>query len=197
MAKSSFALPLSIAVLSLSSLLASGQQPPVPVGQPQVVPPRQPTRVPAVPSAPFARSLSDPFAETEQKPETLSSNYRFTFSGKSDEKSLGELSALTCSRKINLSGPLNSSETPTMFTVSGTLEEKDGLLIFSYSIGYRAPLIISRSGQPGQPNPPGYTSIQYQDHSSQGTLRIKPGKAYELLRSGGCVYSITVTPETE
>lgn len=187
MAKSSFALPLSIAVLSLSSLLASGQQPPVPVG-PQ---PRVPTVVPSPPG----RNRSDPFAEAEQEPETLSSNYRFTFSGKSDEKPLGELSALTCSRKISLSGPLNSSETPTMFTVSGTLEEKDGLLIFSYSIGYRVPLIISRPSQPGQPQ--GYSSIQYQDHSSQGTLKIKPGKAYELLRSGGCVYSITVTPEAE
>ena len=114
MKKSPFALPLTVVVLSASSLLTLGQQPPQP-GQPR------PGRPPA-----------DPFAENQQEPETLSANYRITFSGKSGEEAIGELSVLTCSKKITLSGPLSSSDTPTTFTITGTLEEKDGLLILNY-----------------------------------------------------------------
>ena len=183
MNRSPFALPLTIFVLSVSSLLAPGQQP------------RGSVTVEA-----------DPFAEQpRQEPETLSTNYRITFSGKSGEGAIGELSALTCSKKISISGPLNSSDTPTTFTITGTLEEKDGLLILNYSLGYRVAIFSGdQSPQPGQPPIPGqppqpgrYRSVQYMDHSTQGTLKMKPGQSYDLLKAGGNTYSIIVAPEID
>jgi hypothetical protein len=131
-----------------------------------------------------------------QQAETLNTNYRVKFSGKSEDKPLGELSTLTCSKDILISGPLSSSDTPTTFSVTGRLEEKDGLILFSYSIGFRVPVITT--SQPNQPpQPAGYRSVQYQDHSSRGTLKMRPGKAYDLLISGGNTYSIVVAPEIE
>ena len=178
---SPFVLPLSIVFLSVSSLPAAGQEPVQP-----------PTAVPGspIPGGRSGRKL------TPQQSEVLSTNYRVTFSGKSDDKSLGELSSLTCSENILISGPLNSSDTPTTFTVSGTLEEKDGLIIFNYSIEFNVPVAIRT--QPDQPPPPGGSrSIQYQRHSSKGTLKMKAGKPYDLLRSGGNIYSIKVEPEMD
>ena len=177
MTKSTFALPLSIFALALSSLLASGQEQ---RGQEK--------RRSVVASTPI------PADSTPQQTETFNTNYRVTFSGKSDDKSLGEISTLTCARNISISGPLNSSNIPILFTVSGILEEKDGLLIFTYSIDFRAAIITTRDSRPGQPQS---TNIEYQDQSSKGTLKMKPGKAYELLKSGGNIYSIVVAPEID
>jgi len=137
--------------------------------------------------------------KTPQPAGTLSANYRITFSGKSNDKPLGELSSLTCSNTIRLSGPLSSSDEPTTFSVSGTLEEKDGLIVFNYAIEFRVPVVSTPQGpQPNQPVPPGgYRSVQYMDHSSTGMLKMKPGKAYDLLKAGGNTYSITVAPELD
>lgn len=186
MNRSPFALPLAVVVLSASSLLALGQQPPQPQRQPRVL----------------VRPPADPFAETQQEPETLSTNYRITFSGKSGEGAIGELSALTCATQITMSGPLSSSDTPTSITVSGTLEEKDGLLIFKYTLAYTVAMVFEdRSPQPQIPGQPPKVvqgrSVQYRDHSAQGILRMKPGQAYDLLKSGGNTYSIIVAPEPE
>lgn len=177
MTNSAFALPLSIVVFSVSSLLVTGQEQP------------RPRRVP--PLLPGQMSTSTP-----EQAEPLSTNYRISFSGKSDDKSLGELSTLTCARNISISGPLNSSETPTSFTVSGTLEENDGLIIFNYSINFRVPVVTTTQSPQGM-TPAVSRSIQYQDHSSIGTLKMKPGKNYDLLKSGGNIYSIVVAPEIE
>ena len=173
MTKSPFALSLSIVLLAVSGLPVTGQGPPRPR------PPASGQRVP-----------------TTQQVETLNTNYRVTFSGKSEDKPLGELSTLTCSKDIFISGPLSSSDTPTTFSVTGTLEEKDGLMLFSYSINFRVPVITSsQSNKPPQPS--GYSSVQYQEHSSRGTLKMKMGKVYDLLISGGNTYSIVVAPEIE
>jgi hypothetical protein len=190
MTQSPFTLPLSIAVLSLSSLLATGQQP-IPRQPPSAIPGQPPVRARVQPPGGALQPDSDP-----QPSESLSANYRITFSGKSDEKSLGELSSLTCSRNIMIEGPLNSSDTPTTFSVSGTLEEDEGLIIFNYAISFRCPVITNPP--PGQPPVPGMSrTIQYQDHTSRGILKMKPGKPYDLLRAGGNVYSIVVAPEIE
>ena len=171
MTKPTFSLPLSIVVLAVSSLLVIGQE---------QVPPR----------VPRPRQSTQPV----QQAETFGTNYRVTFSGKSDDKSLGELSTLTCAQNIHISGPLNSSDTPTTFTVSGILEEKDGLLIFTYSIEFRSPITTMRDVQQGQPQ---IANVQYHDHTSRGTLKMQPGKTYDLLKSGGNIYSIVVAPEID
>ena len=176
---SPFALPLTLIVLSVSSLIASGQVP--------------------VPGVPPRRASAEPPAQVRQEPATLSTNFRITFSGKSGEKSIGELSCLTCSKAISLSGPLDSSDTPTTFNVRGTLEEKDGVVLFSYSLNYRCAVTTAvHQPQPGQPQQPGgYRSVQYLDHSTEGTLKMKPGQSYDLLRAGGNTYSIIVAPQIE
>jgi hypothetical protein len=38
------------------------------------------------------------------------------------------------------------------------------------------------------------SNIQYQQHSSQGMLRMKPGTAYEVLKAAGAIYTITISP---
>lgn len=172
MTKSTFALPLSIFALAVFSLLVTGQEQRRPLVTPQ-------------PSRP---------ASTPQQTETFNTNYRVTFSGKSADESLGELSTLTCARNISISGPLKSSNLPVIFTVSGILEEKDGLLIFTYSIEFRGAVITTQDSRPGQPQ---MSNIQYQDHFSRGALRMKPGKTYELLKSGENIYSIVVAPEND
>lgn len=128
---------------------------------------------------------------------SLSSNYRITFSGISGDKSLGELSTLTCSPDVSVSGPLNATDTPTTFTVSGGLQEKDGELLFSYNIGFSLPVSTSTFSPPPNQAAPRVTSIQYQQHSSTGMLKMKPGKAYEVLKSAGIVYTITIAPEAD
>lgn len=173
-------LGLTIVLLAATPLVASAQQ-----AVNQLPRPRPPVG-PGVP-APKAGG------------EELKSNYRLTFSGTKGGKPLGELSTLTCAAQIQVSGPLEESETPTTFTVQGVLSEKDGDLLFAYSIGFSLPVTsstISLNGKDGESRPR-TTTIQYHQHSSTGTLRMKPGRTYEVLRSGGMIYTITVSPEED
>lgn len=172
MTKSTFALPLSIFALAVFSLLVTGQE-------------QRRTIVTPQPSRP---------ASTPQQTETFNTNYRVTFSGKSGDESLGELSTLTCAPNISISGPLKSSNTPILFTVPGILEERNGLLIFTYSIDYSSAILTTQGSRLCQPQ---MSNIQYQDHSSKRALKMKPGKTYELLKSGGNIYSIVVAPEND
>jgi hypothetical protein len=125
---------------------------------------------------------------------SLASNYRITFSGKAADKALGELSILTCAPTLQLSGALDSSETPLNFSVSGSLEEKEGLMLFSYSIEITVPVTtVSQSG----PNGMKTSTIQYQRQSSSGALLMKPGDQYVVLKSGGTSYSVVIAPEKD
>jgi hypothetical protein len=183
MAKSTFALPLSVVVLALSSLLVTGQE-----------------RIRVIREDPPQPRVTPPSGNSTHQPsESLSTNYRIKFSGKSGETSLGELTSLTCSKSVYLSGPLSASDTPATFTVSGTLDEKDGLIIFNYAIDFRAAVVRTpQTSPPGMPLPPDLPrSITYESHSSKGTLKMKPEKTYDLLRTGGNVYSVVVAPEAE
>lgn len=125
-------------------------------------------------------------------PETLSTNYQVTFSASSEGKPLGELSMLTCSTEVSVSGPLNSGMTPTSFTLTGSLTEKDGELLLRYGIGFSFPVTTSTlSSKPDAQQT--VSTIQYQQHSSQGMLRMKAGTPYEVLKAAGVVYTITIT----
>jgi|GEM_PF-3256830 hypothetical protein len=120
--------------------------------------------------------------------EALSTNYQVTFSGASEGKPLGELSMLTCSPEISVNGPLNAGQTPTTFMVEGSLTEKEGELLFRYNIGFSVPIT------PPNGNGQGHQSISYQQHTTQGMLRMKAGTPYEVLKSGGVVYTIMIAP---
>jgi hypothetical protein len=134
--------------------------------------------------------VAHPNAQNET--EILSANYQVTFSGRSDDKSIGELTLLTCSRQISVSGPLASSPASTVFTVTGTLSEKEDDLILSYGINYSHPITLAPS-----PNQPQLANTQYQQHNSQGVLRMKVGEAYEVMKAAGVTYTITISNPTK
>ena len=131
-----------------------------------------------------------------QPSELLPENYRLTFSGQSGEKRLGELSTLTCSPQITITGTLVPEEIPVIFTVSGTLAEKDGVVTFVYSIGFRIP-IPAQTSQAGKDGERTVTNIVYQDQQCSGALRMKPGRSYELLKAGGTTYVVTIAAEPD
>ena len=171
--KTSLSSLLFVVAVVLSGNLSSLAQTP---GLPRQLIPNRPAR--SAPSAPAS-------------PETLSTNYQITFSATSEGKQLGELSMLTCSPEVSVSGPLNSGTTPTTFTVTGSLTEKDGELLFRYGIGFSFPVTTSTTSS--KPDGPVSSSIQYQQHSSQGMLRMKADTPYEVLKAAGVVYTITIT----
>jgi len=115
----------------------------------------------------------------------LSANYRVLFSGKSGEKAIGELSLLTASPLVRISGPLDASAITTNFDVSGTIEEREGgLIAFEYSIRFEVPVSNGNN-------------TQYYNHSCTGSLLMKQGKAYDILKTGGITHSVMITPEPD
>jgi hypothetical protein len=133
-------------------------------------------------------------ATTEQSP-ALSTNYRITLSVKSGDKVTGDLSTLTCSRSIQVSGPIGDSEIPTIFKITGILDENEGKLTFTYDIDFTVPIVNQVQTGPQPANT--LRNYQYQSNSASGTLRMKPGKAYEVLKAGGNTYSVTISPEED
>lgn len=128
----------------------------------------------------------------------LSTNYRILFAGRSGDKSLGELSSLTCAPDVSLLGPLDASAMPASLGVSGRIEERDGgTIIFEYSISFRVPVpappVTGGTQQVGNL----VSNMTYQDHATSGCLLMKPGQAYEILRAGGTVHTVTIAPERD
>lgn len=181
---------LSVLLLLGAATFAQAQkaQNPQPVsGAPQVV--QRPR--PAMPGF-----VGNSNASNAAKP--LSSNYRIVFTGKSGDKALGELSLLTASPVVAISGPLDASPMPTSFEVSGTIEEREGgLIVFEYRIGFQVP--VTTTIATNQSNVPGtsYSSVQYYNHTCSGSLVMKPGKAYDVLKAGGNTHSVMITPEVD
>ena len=44
---------------------------------------------------------------------------------------------------------------------------------------------------------PVQTNFQFQNHTTSGSLLMRPGQAYEILRAGGATYTVTITPEPD
>lgn len=152
-------------------------------------PPQAPASNARVPVAGAATVMG---GADEVKP--LSANCRITFSGKSGEKAIGELSCLTNAPSVFISGPLDDSAAPTSFEVRGAISEREGgLFVFEYQISFE----VARTS--GAPNavPGAARPVQYQKHSCSGSILMKPAKAYEILKAGGCAYSVMITPEVE
>lgn len=137
-----------------------------------------------------------PISANAEATKPLSVNHRLAFSAKDGDKEIGEISLLTCSPDVSVNGPLGISDFQSHVTVSGSLtEEQDGGITLRYEIGFSVPVKLAIPA--AAPGTPGASNVQYQNHSSQGMLRMKAGKAYEVLRVGRVVYSITIAPEPD
>lgn len=145
--------------------------------------------------------MPNPNANTSTKAaKPLSSNYRITFAGKCGEQPIGELSSLTCSPVVYISGPLDASTTPTSFDVKGSVSEREGgLIFFEYQIGFQVPVTMSTHTTTPKGDGPGTSTstVQYQNHTCSGSILMKPSKAYEILKAGGCTHAVMITPEGE
>jgi hypothetical protein len=129
--------------------------------------------------------------QPEQK--SLASNYRVALKATTADKEVGELSILSCSPSVSIKGPLSTSEMPTTLDFSGTLEEREGgTLLLSYTLGFQAPKPISTGGPPGTVH-----NIAYENQGATGSLILKVGTAYEVLRMAGVTYTITISQEVE
>ena len=96
---------------------------------------------------------------------------------------------------------MDESSTPASLTLSGTLAEQEGgVVVLTYSVGLSVPVITNSMSVPGKDGSPPQvinSNIQYSQHQATGTLRMKPGKSYELLKIAGVTYMLVMTPEPE
>jgi hypothetical protein len=91
----------------------------------------------------------------------------------------------------------SDSEKPATFSVSGTLTEKEGAILFLYQIAFSVPSTSAVGTNVVQPGVGIISNTSYQSHSTSGTLLMKPGKVYEVLKCGGNIYTITISPEAD
>jgi hypothetical protein len=129
----------------------------------------------------------------------LGSNYRIAFAAKSGDKVIGELSTLTCSSVIRVEGPLDTADTASV-SATGSLEEKEaGVLYLEYQIGFSVPFTRPANALPNSAGqmPVGQPGVQYRNHMSSGSLMMKPGKTYDVLKVGSVTYTVTITAEQE
>lgn len=132
---------------------------------------------------------------------TLGSNYRLNFAAISDEKPIGDISMLTCSSNLEVSGylskPTEETFPATSISVRGTLTEAEGgALVFGYAIALQVP--YASSTQRAAPDVKAVmTTVSFANHTSSGTLLVKPGRSYNILKVGGVIYSVTITPESD
>jgi hypothetical protein len=113
----------------------------------------------------------------------LSSNFRVTLSATQGGKALGEISSLTCSPRLGFEGALSAEAFPQTCNLAGMMKEDQGKLLVDYILSATVPV--------QEPN----KSVSYAQHTSNGTLRMEPKVAYEVLRMGGVIYSLTIAPE--
>ncbi len=129
-------------------------------------------------------------------------NYRVTLIHRDGEKTLGELSTLTCSPNVMVDGTLDASgilvagsRIPIIGFVRGTMRDENGVIVFAYTVGMQMPVPTQVVSTPAA----GATTatIQYKDVRCTGTLHMKPGKSYEVFQTGGRTFSLCVTPESD
>jgi hypothetical protein len=126
----------------------------------------------------------------------LSGNFLITLTVKESERQVGEVVVLTSSSTVKTQANLDTSSTPESVSFEGTLEEQEsGLFAWDYVLGYKLPITTSTSGTAGSQLRT--TIVEYQSYSSQGSALIRIGRSYDLLKSGGRTYSVTITPAAE
>lgn len=144
---------------------------------------------PAVPVA--NRRLLLPPNNAANKPAEeahLKQNYRLVVSRTQADGSSVALSVLSCSPRPEISGPLDLAGKQGTIRIAGSLAESEEGLLFSYGLGMSIP-IQNEAGNS--------RSIHYQDLSASGSLRMQPGKVYEVLKADGTTITLSLTPEPE
>ena len=154
---------------------------------------------PTVPPVPHRTRVLPPGSPSLQPPESaatplLTRNFRVSLIGKAGEKAAGELSNLTCHPQITFGGPMDDSGTPTAVTVAGLLTEEGESLRFDYQLSFRV-AIVSQS-QRATPGGALIDSVSWEEYSCQGSLLMKEGTAYDVIRAAGATYSLMIAPET-
>jgi hypothetical protein len=135
---------------------------------------------------------NDPQAATHQP--LLSSNYLVTLAATSEGKSMGELSLLTCSTELKVSGPLSAEVAPITLYLTGSLTEMDGELHLQYELDMTIPVKgVSPATKEGKQN----SSLEYNGQQAGGRLRMKAGRPYEVLKQAGITYIMTVSEARE
>ena len=121
--------------------------------------------------------------------QSLPDNYRITLTVTDKDKQSNELSLVVAS-------PEFAAETiePSM-AFSGTITpEEGGSVLIRYSLAATAAIpcqtmtSISPSGKPVTS-----TSIQYKTSNAHATARLQIGEPLQILKSGGCVYLLSIS----
>lgn len=145
------------------------------------------TPVPVIPS---------PAGQEPEAPQ-LTANYRIVISAVAGDRSLGEISAQTCSASFQISGSLSAPQeaqpdAPDL-TLRGDLSEQaDGTLKLGYALSSTALVPSSQVGKPGTANL--QTTYRSARHGGKGLLLLKPGQKYELMQVSGVAYTLSITP---
>lgn len=144
---------------------------------------------PAVPAA-SRRLLLPPNNATNKPAEELhlKQNYRLVVSRTQADGSSVALSVLSCSPRPEITGPLDMAGKQGTIRIAGTLAESEEGLLFSYGLGMSIPMQQQEGNNP---------NIRYQDLSASGSLRMQPGKVYEVLKADGTTITLSLTPEPE
>lgn len=144
---------------------------------------------PAVPAA--NRRLLLPPNNAANKPAGelyLKQNYRLVVSRTQADGASVALSVLSCSSRPEISGPLDLAGKQGTLRMTGSLTESEEGLLFSYGLGMTIPIQHEAGNS---------RSIQYQELSVSGSLRMQPGKVYEVLKADGTTITLSLTPEPE
>ncbi|HSJ03881.1 MAG: hypothetical protein ACAI34_19585 [Verrucomicrobium sp.] len=186
--------------LALCADSSAQEAPPSPAKPLAPVAAPAPVAVPAVIPQPLRRRTAFGGNQIGQPEPTnlLAENYRvtLTISGIAPEKE--ECSILTSSKQITLTNSIPlPGETGLLqrMEFSGYLGDPvEGRLELSYSINMNFPAPESvKAIQKGVTT----NGVHYLDERATGTLRVAPGKSYEVLKSGIRIYTLKIEVESD
>lgn len=149
-------------------------------------------------TAPALRPVLPPgSAAQEAEAPQLTANYRIVISAAAGDRSLGEISAQTCSASFQISGSLSAQQEAqpddAELTLRGDLSEQaDGTLKLGYTLTSNALVPSSQVGNPGTANV--QTTYRSTRHGGSGMLLLNPGQKYELMQVSGVAYTLSITP---
>ncbi len=130
---------------------------------------------------------------------SLPMNHRITITVRRGETVFGEVSTLTASAKTDFQGLLmpgakEPEVEPLSVAFTAVIQQfgPAGQLTVDHTLRSWLPQVMAVGT--GAPSP---RQIEFFTNSATGSLRVQPGKAYEIHRASGITYLLTITPESE